>query len=119
MTIKLFIRSFNILRKFRTKILYLFDFPSFPTNINQFSHFKFELSFKFWSFLCKRNKKLAKFYCNENLKTKKFNISDLTFDFNDLEITSDKNIDFPEIFYKTGIIVLKNFLSEKTKQDYL
>tara|TARA_Y100000589_G_C27194881_1_gene646339 strand:+ start:2823 stop:3851 length:1029 start_codon:yes stop_codon:yes gene_type:complete len=119
MSIIIFKKLFNIARKLRTRFLILFDFPSLPSKYNKFAFYKFEISFKFWSFICKRNKKLAKFYTKENIKYDKFNISDITFDFNNLEISSAKDIDFPDIFYKTGIIIFKNFLSQETKEDYL
>ena len=95
------------------------SFPNLPSKINNFSFFKYNLSYLFWSFLCKKDKNLAKFYKKREFFNEKIDINDITFDKSALFNKTTNKYQIPDEFYRTGIIVIKEFLGKEANNEFL
>lgn len=113
---------FRVARKCRAQIYGVMNFPSLPSSANKLEKMRFDVSYDFWSSVCKRHPSFSRFYVSQlpawsegGAATELF--SKAVIQKEEL-LGQQRQACLPETFYKYGIVIVKDFLSVSHKREF-
>lgn len=113
---------FRAARKYRAHIYGALSFPSLPGSSSKLEKMRFDVSYDFWSSVCKRHPNFSRFYVSQlpvgsggDDATEL--LSKVVIQKEDL-LDGQPQVRLPEAFYKYGIVIVKDFLGTPYKREF-